>query len=214
MFPRDAACFFPKPPNARARYSDRYSGPEMAEMIKPGYFVGLGSNLQPERNVPGIIRLLIEEFGALRVSPVLRTRPVGIHTPHDFFNAVVYVETDLPSNQLKEIFNNIEERLGRDRADTARHTKDRPADLDIVMDYRPGQALATAHFPAEPYLRLPLRALCVAMGLMPPDGRPAPLHAQALSLDGIEIGRKPCHIYSLDTEESRTSATLIKLDLA
>lgn len=186
----------------------------MAVAIKPGYFVGLGSNLQPERNVPGIVRLLIEEFGAVRVSPVLRTRPVGIHTPHDFFNAVVYVETDLPSNQLKDVFNRIEERLGRDRTDSARHTKDRPADLDIVMDYRPGQAITPARFPPEPYLRHPLRALCEAMGLIGPVGRRSQLQAETLSLDGMEIGRKPCYLYQVNTGKTQASAKLVKLDLA
>jgi len=157
--------------------------------IGSGYLVGLGSNLQPERNIPAIIRTLLLEFGALGVSPVIKTRPVGIRSHHDFLNAVVFVETDLDADRLKACFNDIEERLGRDRSDSARHTKDRPADLDILLHCQGDGTLDAAQYPAEPYLRPPFLALCESMGLVGHTIENPELQTVTLSLDGIEFGR-------------------------
>lgn len=154
-----------------------------------GYLVGVGSNLLPEHNVPAIIRTLLLEFGTLGVSPVIRTRPVGILSHHDFLNAVVFVETDLSADRLKAFFNDVEERLGRDRSDRARHTKDRPADLDILVHCRGNRMLDAAEYPTESYLRPPFLALCEAMGLAGHTSESGTLETVALTLNGIEFGR-------------------------
>lgn len=166
-------------------------------MTEPGYFVGLGSNLQPERNIPAILKTLIVEFGAVRISPVIRTRPVGIPSRHDFLNAVAFVETGLPAGQLKAFFNRVEERLGRDRGDSARQTKDRPADLDILLHYPSCHPLEEAHFPSESFLRPPFLALCKAMGLYSGEGSDrAAAQAVTLVLEEIEFGRRAQLLYT------------------
>ncbi|MEJ2686069.1 MAG: 2-amino-4-hydroxy-6-hydroxymethyldihydropteridine diphosphokinase [Gammaproteobacteria bacterium] len=167
----------------------------------PGYLVGVGSNLDPERNVPVIVRTLLLEFGRLGVSPVIRTRPVGILSHHDFLNAVVFVETDLPVDRLKAFFNEVEERLGRDRSDRARHTKDRPADLDILMHWRGDRALDATQYPTESYLRPPFLALCEAMGLVGNTSETGALQTVALALNGTEFGR---HAQLLCVDDSDT----------
>ncbi|WP_455384897.1 2-amino-4-hydroxy-6-hydroxymethyldihydropteridine diphosphokinase [Acidihalobacter prosperus] len=106
-----------------------------------GFVIGIGSNVAPERNVPRILRALLEQFGSLRMSRILRTRPVGMASRAEFLNLAVFVETDLDAGALKRICNRIETDLGRDRDDPDSAHKDRPADLDILFPVVPGQAL-------------------------------------------------------------------------
>ncbi|HKK13587.1 MAG TPA: 2-amino-4-hydroxy-6-hydroxymethyldihydropteridine diphosphokinase [Gammaproteobacteria bacterium] len=134
-------------------------------MIRPGFFVGLGSNLAPERNVPAVVDHLLGHFGGLWISPVVRTAPLGIDTPHAFLNAVLFVETDEGQARVKAFFNALEEALGRDRSDRHRDRLDRPADLDILMHYRPGEMIHGEAVPAEPYLRPAFLDLCRTMGV-------------------------------------------------
>lgn len=97
-----------------------------------GFLLGIGSNIDPERNIVQIIEQLLAEFPQLHLSRVLRIPPVGMNTHNDFLNLVIFIETALQQNELKSICNNIELNLGRDRTDPDRKTKDRCADLDIL----------------------------------------------------------------------------------
>lgn len=98
-----------------------------------GYLLGIGSNLSPESNIADIIDALLEQFSSLAISRVLRIPPVGMNSQHDFLNLAAFIETDLDSESLKAFCNGLEVRLGRDRHDPASKTKDRPADLDILL---------------------------------------------------------------------------------
>lgn len=106
----------------------------MAE-LKPGYLLGLGSNINPQQNFAAIIRSLLAEFDHLHLSRVLTIPPVGMNSHRPFLNAVTFIETDMPEPQLKTICNQIEIALGRDRDDPDSKIKDRPADLDILARF-------------------------------------------------------------------------------
>lgn len=97
-----------------------------------GFLLGIGSNINPERNIVQIIEQLLSEFPQLHLSRVLHIPPVGMNTHNDFLNLAVFIETSLTETELKDICNKIELGLGRDRTDPDRKMKDRCADLDIL----------------------------------------------------------------------------------
>lgn len=105
-----------------------------------GYLLGIGSNIEPEKNIALIISELVKSFDTLHLSRVLHIPPIGMNSNRDFLNLVVFIETDLAESELKQQCNQIEIALGRDRNDPHRKQKDRSADLDI---------LATATFPDD-----------------------------------------------------------------
>jgi len=97
-----------------------------------GYLLGIGSNIEPQSNIAKIIHLLLCQFPRLSLSCVLKIPPIGMNSRRDFLNVVVFIETTMTEVDLKTICNDIEIALGRNRADPARKTKDRTADLDIL----------------------------------------------------------------------------------
>lgn len=101
-----------------------------------GYLLGLGSNIDPDKNFAGMVRLLLKCFDHLHLSRVLHIPPVGMNSHHYFLNAVAFIETEMNETELKNICNQIEITLGRDRCDPNSKQKDRPADLDILAYFR------------------------------------------------------------------------------
>lgn len=104
-----------------------------------GYLIGLGSNLAPERNIPAMLLGLLAIHPSLMVSRIVRTAPKGIDSEHDFLNAVVFLPTDLPAQELKQRTNAIEAELGRDRSRPDKKWIDRTADIDLLLRIEPGQ---------------------------------------------------------------------------
>lgn len=96
------------------------------------YLCGLGSNIQPEANLPRAVAELALRYGTLWLSPVIRTRPVGMTTQHTFLNALAAFTCELPPELLKLNLNALEERLGRDRSHPLSRYADRPIDVDIL----------------------------------------------------------------------------------
>lgn len=97
-----------------------------------GYLLGIGSNINPDENIAQIIALLLEHFSTFSLSRIIRIPPIGMNSNLDFLNTVAFIKTDTREQELKEICNNIEIQLGRDRNDPTRKMKDRTADLDIL----------------------------------------------------------------------------------
>jgi len=99
---------------------------------KAGYLLGLGSNIEPFENFAQMTTLLLKCFDQISLSRVLHIPPVGMNSQHYFLNAVAFIETTIEEDKLKQICNQIEITLGRDRNDPDSKHKDRPADLDIL----------------------------------------------------------------------------------
>lgn len=94
-------------------------------------YLSLGSNIEPEANLPAAVRLLAQMTRLTVVSRVWETTPVGLSGQANFLNAAVVVETDLPALALKhEVLEVIERQLGRVRQ--ADKNAPRPIDLDIT----------------------------------------------------------------------------------
>lgn len=118
-----------------------------------GFFIGIGSNVAPEENLPRVLERLLERFGAFRMSRVLRTEPVDMPSEHPFLNVVLFLETREPAAALKAYFNGIEEALGRDRSDRLRKLRDRPADIDLLCELAGGaHAIPEGRVPREPFI--------------------------------------------------------------
>ncbi|WP_052064594.1 2-amino-4-hydroxy-6-hydroxymethyldihydropteridine diphosphokinase [Acidihalobacter prosperus] len=157
-----------------------------------GYVIGIGSNIEPERNVPRIIDALLRRFGALRMSRILRTRPVDMASERDFLNLAIYAETALTASELKDVCNGIECALGRDRCDPERARKDRVADLDILFALVPGVSAPSLTAVDGVYFRPVVADLYGLLGLSPvameSPGVP-------VCLDGASAGEVPAAIH-------------------
>jgi 2-amino-4-hydroxy-6-hydroxymethyldihydropteridine diphosphokinase len=91
----------------------------------------LGSNIQPEINLPKAIQLLIKRFRIHKVSNVWETPAVGSDGP-DFLNAAVLLDTRLSPQELKaRALRPMEVYLGRVRKSDK--NAPRTIDIDVVI---------------------------------------------------------------------------------
>ena len=92
----------------------------------------LGSNVEPERNLPAAVAKL-RDHGLIAVSPAYETIPVGTDHPAVFLNAAALIETSLGPEAVKlEVCADIETSLGRARNPHDRFAP-RTIDLDIAL---------------------------------------------------------------------------------
>ena len=94
-------------------------------------FLSLGSNINPEHNLPRAARELKSLGRLLAVSTVYQNPAVGPTPQPDYLNAAVLLETDLSPHALRVELRRVEERLGRRR--TSDKYAPRTIDLDIVL---------------------------------------------------------------------------------
>ena len=94
-------------------------------------YLGLGSNIEPERNLALGVAELERRFGKLELSPVYRAPAVGFESP-DFLNAVAAIETALAPEALLEIIEEIHDVAGRERDATNKWVA-RSLDIDLLL---------------------------------------------------------------------------------
>ena len=113
----------------------------------PRAYIGVGSNIDPEANIPAALRMLAEVATIVGISTFYRTPALGPPSADasdasggiiprsitaEFINGVVAVETDLPPRELKfGVLRPIERVLGRVR--DAEKFAPRTIDLDIAV---------------------------------------------------------------------------------
>jgi 2-amino-4-hydroxy-6-hydroxymethyldihydropteridine diphosphokinase len=93
--------------------------------------VGLGSNIEPAKNIQKAKAIIAHEYNVLAESRLKTTKPVGTVVQPDFINGALLLETSLESQQLKTELKGIESRLGRSKNHD--HVTPRTIDLDIVL---------------------------------------------------------------------------------
>ncbi len=109
------------------------------------YYLSLGSNIQPEKNVPACLELLKSELAVQAISTVYETEPVGPAGRQKFWNAAVAVQSALTREKLSQHLRTIEARLGRTRSAADRFA---PRTIDIDLLPQPGyQKLAFIMIP-------------------------------------------------------------------
>ncbi len=121
----------------------------------------LGSNIEPERNLPAAVAHL-NRFGHVRAaSTVWQTAPVGRADQPDYLNAAVLLETPLSAQELQErAIPFIEGVLGRVR--TADKDAPRTIDVDILLFNHEVLSLGRRHIPSPEILERPFVALLLA----------------------------------------------------
>jgi 2-amino-4-hydroxy-6-hydroxymethyldihydropteridine diphosphokinase len=93
-------------------------------------YLGIGSNVDVERNVRAGIDALRSAFGEVELSPVYRSVAVGF-SGRDFINLVARIRTAMQPLELKQFLNQVEDRHGR-RRDLPKFS-DRTLDVDILL---------------------------------------------------------------------------------
>lgn len=94
-------------------------------------FIGIGSNIEPKKNLKTVILLLQEKFDCIIFSPVYKTSAVGFQGD-DFLNMVAVIETEHMPDQILEILREIEKGMGHCRKTTSGYCS-RIIDLDLLL---------------------------------------------------------------------------------
>jgi GTP cyclohydrolase IA len=93
--------------------------------------IGVGSNIDPEKNIRKAKAILAKELTVIAGSKFTRTKPVGLSRQPDFINGAFQVQTELDQGELNACLKSIETKLGRVR--TSDKNAPRPIDLDIIV---------------------------------------------------------------------------------
>ena len=93
--------------------------------------IGIGSNIEAERNFAAALFYLREEHELIAVSSKVTTAPIGILEQPDFLNGAAKVSTCFEREDFQSYLKALEDRLLRDR--TVSKFGPRTIDLDIVV---------------------------------------------------------------------------------
>ena len=134
-------------------------------------YLGLGSNVEREKNLCAGLDALAGFLQDMRCSPVFESQPVGIKSG-PFFNLVVAAKTDLPLLELSRRLKLIE-------TDNGRYAQDRkglPLDIDVlfygdVVGNFDGLTLPRAEILTNAFVLWPL-ALIAPEKIHPVEGKP------------------------------------------
>ncbi len=170
-------------------------------------YIGVGSNIRPEENVTKALGLLVDTPGITltAISTFYRTAPLSDPAgtmfttgetssgpDPDFLNGVLEIRTHLTAPELLERFAQIEEALGRERADN--RFAPRTIDLDLLLygvdegtgtspewqEIASGGIMVHRDIQKRGFVALPLFELAPDL-VLPPYS--IPLRALALSFD-------------------------------
>ncbi|NCF15669.1 MAG: 2-amino-4-hydroxy-6-hydroxymethyldihydropteridine diphosphokinase [Gammaproteobacteria bacterium] len=93
-------------------------------------YVGLGSNIDPEKNLRLGLRELRDRFGELQTSAVYRSKAIGFEGD-DFLNLVVSFESHSSPLEICDAIELIHNLSGRDR--DGGKWESRPLDIDLLL---------------------------------------------------------------------------------
>ena len=92
-------------------------------------FVGIGSNIDREKNIKSCVSILKDVYGDMMISPVYETESMGFDGPN-FYNLVSCFETNQSVYELKNTLNEIENDHGSHFNETK--FSSRTLDIDIL----------------------------------------------------------------------------------
>jgi len=93
--------------------------------------IGIGSNIEAEKNIPEMFRLLADKVEIVQVSQMIQTKPIGIAEQADYTNGAVLIRTEMTLETLSLYLKKLEDRMGRDRSQ--KKFGPRNIDLDILI---------------------------------------------------------------------------------
>ncbi|MBN1818878.1 MAG: 2-amino-4-hydroxy-6-hydroxymethyldihydropteridine diphosphokinase [Sedimentisphaerales bacterium] len=94
-------------------------------------FVAVGSNIEPEKNIPAALVLLQQKLHVVASSTFYLTRPLGPPSQPAFVNGIWQIETSLQPRKARDILRRVERSLGRIR--TEDKYAPRTIDLDLIL---------------------------------------------------------------------------------
>lgn len=93
-------------------------------------YIGIGTNIDRERNLRSGVRRLRETFGELDLSTVYETEAVGFEGDN-FYNMVAGADTELSPEMVYDLLHEIEYEYGRERSQP--RYSSRTLDLDLLL---------------------------------------------------------------------------------
>ena len=93
-------------------------------------YLGLGSNIEPEKNLGRAVRELRRKYGELEISAVYRSAAVGFDGD-DFLNLVVGLQSDDEPLEMVEEIERLHNLVGRVRG--SEKWAARPLDIDLLL---------------------------------------------------------------------------------
>jgi 2-amino-4-hydroxy-6-hydroxymethyldihydropteridine diphosphokinase len=96
----------------------------------PAIYLGIGSNIDPKKNLAFALGELEKRFGDLEKSSVYRSKAYGFDGD-EFLNMVVALHSELTPIEIHAYLEDIERAAGRDRA--ARGYSPRELDIDLLL---------------------------------------------------------------------------------
>ena len=93
--------------------------------------IGIGSNIDAEKNIDSMLKILRQNVKVVCISSLVKTKPIGIKNQPEFTNGALKVETSLDFEALNILLKKIEDKLGRDRSE--HKYGPRTIDMDIVV---------------------------------------------------------------------------------
>ncbi|MBN2556669.1 MAG: 2-amino-4-hydroxy-6-hydroxymethyldihydropteridine diphosphokinase [Anaerolineales bacterium] len=133
-------------------------------------FISLGSNINPETNLPMAIKALSDAGELMGVSKAYQNPAIGPAPQADFINAAALLLTELPAQELRQHLRRIEAELGRVR--TTDKYAPRTIDLDLCLLGRQVHDTPELQIPDPGILKHPHLAIPLAE-LMPSFHHPA-----------------------------------------
>jgi 2-amino-4-hydroxy-6-hydroxymethyldihydropteridine diphosphokinase len=158
-------------------------------------FVGIGSNIDPDKNVKEALFRLSKQVSIGAISTVYLTDPIGPKDQPPFYNCIVEIETELPPLELKHgVLHRIEDALGRKRRGDK--FAPRTIDLDLLLYDDLTMTMDDLLLPDPDILRRPFLAIALqelAPGLVLP-GSNAHVNEAAATLP--RTGMQPLDTYT------------------
>jgi 2-amino-4-hydroxy-6-hydroxymethyldihydropteridine diphosphokinase len=93
--------------------------------------IGIGSNIEADRNITEMLRLLAAKVEIVQVSQMVQTKPIGIAEQADYTNGAVRIRTKMSLETLSLYLKMLEDQMGRDRSQEK--FGPRNIDLDILI---------------------------------------------------------------------------------
>ncbi len=92
--------------------------------------IGLGSNIDPQKNIVQAKELIHKNFPIIKASQFVETTPIGYPDQANFLNGAVLVETVLEQTSFQSTLKKIEHALGRK---SSSKFGPRSIDLDLLV---------------------------------------------------------------------------------
>lgn len=164
-------------------------------------FIGIGSNIDPARNLPRALELLAGRFTLTGLSTVYLTTPIGHPEQEPYYNAVCSGTTNLgPSDFHRSVLRDVEHQVGRQR--TEDRFAPRTIDLDLLLHdqcvmNRDGLVIPSPDITERDFVCLPLLELDSTLTMPDSGAQLATLTAQL-----NHSGMTPLHTYTRHLKET------------